>query len=67
MIPSFHMPHDLPSETIMKRISMIVASLALALSASVWARAAEPTEQQLGFVAIADARRSTVGSKTAIG
>ncbi len=56
MIHSFHMPHDLPSETIMKRVSTIVASFALALSASVWARAAEPTEQQLGFVAIADGK-----------
>ncbi len=56
MIHSFHMPHDLPSETIMKRISTIVASLALAFSASMWACAAEPTEQQLGFVAIADGK-----------
>lgn len=56
MIHSLHTPHDSLIQTIMKHTSTIIACLALAIGAPMLARAAEPTEQQLGFVAIADGK-----------
>ena len=58
MIHSFRTPHDshIQAISIMKSVFTIVVCLALAISAPMWARAAEPTEQQLGFVAIADGK-----------